>query len=777
MVSSRQVIDIGADPLAERNRRRRAWLRIGVPVAGVVLMVAAILFIAVYSDRANREGVLALSDDVLSGLDSRIALEVAAYLDPAARDLRILRGMMKDEPLALPSETQANAATVLQEFPQIANLSFADQDGNYILIRRGPAGGTEAKIIDNAPGARRVTWIYRNAAGSETGRKEDPSDKFDPRIRPWYVGAVGTDDLFWTGTYIFFTDRKPGITVAGRYVGKDGRLFVYGVDISLNALSRFLASLQIGPHGRAVIINKAGELIASPSGSVMADPKNGNAGPAKIDQLGDPALTRAYDQFRADGAGRYMIDLQGQPYIVTGTPLATAGRDWLVLIAVPEKDFVGFVANSNRHALIMSLVIVVVAAALGILLVRQGLRSDRSARLLNERQQAIRRQSAAFARIAAEASLFDPAQNGPPSTLTETLVEATCGRRGAVWRLGAGGRTLICEDSYDRDSGGHISGLELHRDELPRFIAALLKGEEFMLPDATRDRQAAEFHGAFMAPFGSQTLLAVPVRREGQTVGLVTVEDPLGGSAHLIHAGDFVRALGNMLVLRMTQAPATRSREPAAPSHIRVEEAALRSFSADLKTEGIDPAAVDAGIFPDVAVMVLQLTDAAAMALRPAGATGNGRSLSHEIVRRAQQVADEHQIPYLKLVGHELYAAAGFGGGSEGAPAHIADVALAVRDCCMALFEDNDRALSFRIGIDCGLAIGCALGAGPEIFNLWGEAVQTADTMATSALPGSVQVTEAAYQRLRRDFLFRPRGRFYLPRIGEAQTFILASRA
>jgi adenylate cyclase len=95
----------------------------------------------------------------------------------------------------------------------------------------------------------------------------------------------------------------------------------------------------------------------------------------------------------------------------------------------------------------------------------------------------------------------------------------------------------------------------------------------------------------------------------------------------------------------------------------------------------------------------------------------------------------------------------------------------------MSLFEDNDRALSFRIGIDCGLAIGSALGAEPEIFNLWGEAVQTANTMAASALPGSVQVTEAAYQRLRRDFLFRPRGRFYLPRIGEAETFILASRA
>jgi adenylate cyclase len=84
---------------------------------------------------------------------------------------------------------------------------------------------------------------------------------------------------------------------------------------------------------------------------------------------------------------------------------------------------------------------------------------------------------------------------------------------------------------------------------------------------------------------------------------------------------------------------------------------------------------------------------------------------------------------------------------------------------------------AFRIGDDCSPAMGSRLGTSPEIFNLWGDAVQTAANMASSAPPSMVQVTEAAYRRLRRDFLFRPRGRFYLPRVGEAQTFILASRS
>jgi adenylate cyclase len=163
------------------------------------------------------------------------------------------------------------------------------------------------------------------------------------------------------------------------------------------------------------------------------------------------------------------------------------------------------------------------------------------------------------------------------------------------------------------------------------------------------------------------------------------------------------------------------------------------------------------------------------MALRPAEGT---RSLSFEIVRGMQEVVAQNGIPYFKVVGHELVAAAGFGAGdATAAAALIADAAIAVRDRCLRLFEESDRAPAFRIGIDCGSAMGSMVGTGPKIFNLWGEAVRTSEAMAASAVAATVQVTEAAYYRLRSAFMFRRRGRFYLPRIGEAQTFVLAGRS
>lgn len=273
-MSADDVVDISAAPLD--RRRRQMWLRVGVPIGGVALVIMAILAITLYSDRVNRAGVLALSSNLLAGLQAHIAEQVTDYLDPATRSALLARDMTARN--AVPNRRtalEAYAASALRQIPQIDAFYVGNAQGDFMMVRRGANGGTDTKLISNAPGARRVEWVHRDAEGNVTGHEQDPADQYDPRTRDWYRGAMKADGVFWTGVYVFFTDRAPGITASIRYQGPSNAGQVFGVDITLKALSSFLASLKIGRSGRAVIFDGAGHLIAAADPTRILHEQNG----------------------------------------------------------------------------------------------------------------------------------------------------------------------------------------------------------------------------------------------------------------------------------------------------------------------------------------------------------------------------------------------------------------------------------------------------------------------------------------------------------------------
>jgi class 3 adenylate cyclase len=61
-------------------------------------------------------------------------------------------------------------------------------------------------------------------------------------------------------------------------------------------------------------------------------------------------------------------------------------------------------------------------------------------------------------------------------------------------------------------------------------------------------------------------------------------------------------------------------------------------------------------------------------------------------------------------------------------------------------------------------------------YNIWGEAVSIASMMADNGVAGGIQVSETAYRGLRQNYLFRVRGDFFLPKIGEISTYLLTGR-
>jgi len=792
------------DPAETRRRRRRRWSRVGLPLAGVVVFVAALLGIGAYSHEVNRRDALQLADEVIRSQEQRILREVEAYLAPAPRAVDLLRGVLSDGAFLGAAQGGAEAIgwQVLYNNPQLALISYAAPDGSYMAVRREANGSIDTKVIERAGEARRTTWTRRDRAGRTIRVEDDPADTYDPRTRVWYKAAVGTPGrVDWSPLYIFFTDRKPGITASEALVLPDGRLAaVFGVDIALDNLSSFLAGLRIGRTGRAMIIQNDGAIVAFPDPSRSFVARGEQLVPMRLGNLGDPVLERAYNLFRVEGHGRKTIEVAGERYISAVAPIrAASSEDWATMIIVPESDFIGFVALHNRSTLVMSGAVALLVALFAALLIRQGLRADRNALLVIAREQAREAQGRAFTELSANVALFDPRERDAIHRLTRIVARVVVARRVAIWGLSADGALMTLEDCRDRENDGHTSGAQYGRAQLGGLLPALEAGDEIEARDAARDPRTAEFHRLYLGPLGTRALVAVPIRLEGRCVGVVCLEDWKADGAL-----GFARAVASMLSVRFAaamrdgagasragaaaagDADATARHEASdhddmsAPAALRGMRRARLGAALARRVEGAGAggAAAEgrrAQVFGHATVATIRFTDAGLLA--QAAEQDGGGAVAALVVGHVEQVAAVRAIPYVRILGDKVVMASGFAAARAGKDAiAIAEAVLELRERLAQMFTTLGQRLEFRIGIDTGAVVGATLGEEGEVFNLWGDATRVSETMAETGIPGAAVVTEPSYRLLQERFVFRARGSFFFAGAGEMSTYLLASR-
>src|SRR5262245_1214341 len=162
------------------------------------MMLGAILAIATLSDQQNRRDALALSDDLLRELQRRIATEVKGYLAPAADLARLAAGVLQSQAFGadFPALTEVLAMHVLENYPQLVTVDIADTKGNFLMPKRMPDGSIHIKRIERTDAATRVTWHRRNLQGEVMAVEHADDDDYDPRVRPWYRGAVSGRKLY-----------------------------------------------------------------------------------------------------------------------------------------------------------------------------------------------------------------------------------------------------------------------------------------------------------------------------------------------------------------------------------------------------------------------------------------------------------------------------------------------------------------------------------------------------------------------------------------------------
>jgi adenylate cyclase len=764
----------------------RTWLRRALPVVGVVAVLALVSAIAYYVYDSNRRGAIVLSNDLITAIDRRVAVQMQAYLAPAQQFLELAVAATHGRNVADGgTEAERLALSALATVGPVTGFSYADPGGNFQFIVRNEQGGYDTKTIDVRDGGRRVTWVRRDAAGKVIATETDPADTFDPRTRPWYQGAEQSKQPFWTPTYLFFTVKKPGISFAIPTYDAEGKLQnVLSVDIELATLCVFLKQLGIGVSGKALIIDNQGRIVAYPSDDWLPADRPDVATPM-LDELGDPVLTRVYNRLRVEGYGRQVLDIGERRIIVSSEPVKMlTGRNWVVLIVVPETDFVGFVVDSGWAALVMSIIIVLIVAALTGLMAWRSVLADRRAAAAATRQQALELRTQAFVDLAQGAATDEGLAGENLQGATESAATACDAKRVAIWRFTSDRRALVCEDCFDRAVDDHTAGLEFHRDEMPNLFAALDKGTPIDATDAGRDRRTAELFTTYLQPLGLSRVYLAPIVAAGQTIGLLSVEDPRQGD-RAAGLATFCDALSTLLALRFTAAipgsaaPAAVAAALPPPAEERPPDSFLQRQARLERTllqqgavlEELREASVDRA-----AVGVVKLPTWTSVTQKPSDS--EQRTAMDAIVQELSLSIEKSGATYAALLDDQIVVAAfSAHADSIGENARcVATALLALRDRLITFEDDWGTNLDFRLALDVGTVMVSTVGTEPPTRSLWGGALGVAKVLAAAAGRRSIAASETAYEVLSEDFLFRARGSYFLPETGTMRTFVMVGR-
>ncbi len=140
---------------------------------------------------------------------------------------------------------------------------------------------------------------------------------------------------------------------------------------------------------------------------------------------------------------------------------------------------------------------------------------------------------------------------------------------------------------------------------------------------------------------------------------------------------------------------------------------------------------------------------------------------------RFDDLAERHGLEKIKTIGDCYMVAAGV---PTPRTDHAHALALMALDMLEAMRSDDEvgrPGLELRVGINSGPVVAGVIGRKRFLYDLWGDAVNTASRMESHGTAGRIQITRATYELLADDFECESRGPIAVKGKGEVEAWYL----
>ncbi|MCH1919389.1 diguanylate cyclase [Shewanella sp. A3A] len=349
-------------------------LRLVILLPFSLLLIAAATVFCVTSYHNSQNQALSMAHSFARELSLRISQYVSQLTQvmPAITEINSLELQNGNLSVEQPGQNTPWLLAQLRQHPQLSFVSIAYIDGRYIAAARPPDHAGKIEIASNIFNSQRVLEGFEPNATEHLGKMTGKiRGVYDPRQRPFMQCALAHPDTpCWGKVYRYLDSGNYGISLSRAVFNQQGEMLgVVAADIALNRLNEFMARLNMGFGGIALLTESDGTLLASSNPQQIAAVDN--AGQRYQLSHHPAALLQALPQV-TEQKQPHRFEVNGQGYLLEVRDIRLGSQlTWQLMVLVPEQNIAAPMMQQLRASLIWTAILFGLMILVGVILARK----------------------------------------------------------------------------------------------------------------------------------------------------------------------------------------------------------------------------------------------------------------------------------------------------------------------------------------------------------------------------------------------------------------------
>jgi signal transduction histidine kinase/HAMP domain-containing protein len=375
-------------------------LRLILIIPFVLEIFAAVALVGYFATVNSQQAINNLANQLIDRASKQVDDHLDSYLSLPIQIAQMNTDAIKNKELNLDNPITSGRYFWKQgkAFKNISYIGYSLADGREAGVARWTKG-IDLILYENLKGKGKALEYFPDEKGNRNQLLV--TYDYEPFAETSYKNAVKTGKLIWGEVEVLetspleFSDAAKELLAAGKienngngydyyaaislaapiYDVNHNLLGVTSVDIMLNKINDFLQELKVSPSGQVFIIQRDGQIIGSSSKYPNLNTANKKNNLYQVSDSPDPLIRNIYQEFKkqfknlADIQQEKQINIlldRNKTFIKIKPWRDQYGLDWLVVVAVPESDFLEQIYANTRITIFLCFLALIIAIALGI---------------------------------------------------------------------------------------------------------------------------------------------------------------------------------------------------------------------------------------------------------------------------------------------------------------------------------------------------------------------------------------------------------------------------